>query len=138
MKAGTEWTSVGRTVTEADIVNFAGLSGDFNLLHTNEEWVREHTPFQGRIAHGLLVLSITSGLRTPGLDELEIVAYLEVSRRMSAPTYAGDTIHARWTVAEVRPSRSRPGTGVVRVDVEVRNQRDEVVQTGTDVYMVAM
>lgn len=138
MKPGTEWQSAGRTITEADIVNFAGVSGDFNALHTDEEWVKANTPFAGRIAHGLLTLAVTSGLRTPGLDDLEILAYLEVSRRMVGPVYPGDTIRATHRVAEVRPSRSRPGTGVVTVEVEVRNQGDEVVQRGTDTYLVTL
>lgn len=137
MKPGDVWRSVGRTVTEADIVNFAGVSGDFNRLHTDEKWVKAHTPFEGRIAHGLLTLAITSGLRTPGLDELEILAYLEVGRRMVGPVRPGDTIHATHRVAEVRESASRPGTSIVKVEVEVANQRGETVQAGTDTYLVA-
>jgi len=137
MKVGDVWRSVGRTVTEADIVNFAGVSGDFNRLHTDERWVTENTPFSGRIAHGLLTLSITSGLRTPGLDELEIIAYLEVGRRFRGPVYPGDTVTATHTVTEIRPSSSRPGTAVVKVEVEVRNQKDELVQAGGDTYLVA-
>jgi acyl dehydratase len=136
LEPGQELRSVGRTVTEADIMAFAGVSGDFNLLHTDELWVREHTPFDGRIAHGLLVLSIVSGLRTPGLDDLEVIAYLEETRRFSAPTYPGDTVHAVWRVESARPSASRPGMGVLTLAVEVRNQRDEVVQAGTDVLLV--
>jgi 3-hydroxybutyryl-CoA dehydratase len=136
VEVGREWSSVGRTVTEADIANFAGVSGDFNLLHTNAIWVRENTPFRGPIAHGLLVLSMSSGLRTPGLDDLAIVAFVEVSRKMIAPVYPGDTVRARYTAAEARPSKSRPQLGVVRLDVDVRNQDDEVVQSGVDVVMV--
>ena len=75
--AGQVFTSVGRTVTEADIMAFAGVSGDFNQLHINEQWVTANTPFTGRIAHGLLVLAISSGLATPGMDDVEMIAYLE-------------------------------------------------------------
>lgn len=134
---GTTYRSAGRTVTEADIVAFAGISGDFNALHTDEAWVREHTSFNGRIAHGMLVLSITQGLRTPIVSDLRILAFLEVSRRFVAPTYPGDTVHAQWTVEESRFSASRPGTGVLRLAVEVVNQDGTVVQRGTDVYLVA-
>jgi acyl dehydratase len=137
LQPGLQFTSVGRTMTEADIVAFAGISGDFSPLHTDEQWVRDHTPFEGRIAHGLLVLSASSGLRTPGLDDLEVVAYLEEARSFVAPTYPGDTIRARWTVRELRRSRSRPTTGVVTVDVEVFKQDDTVVQRGHDVWLVA-
>ena len=96
---GMEFHSAGRTITEADIANFAGLSGDFNPLHTDELWVRENTDFDGRIAHGLLVLSASNGLATPGLDDLAVLAYLEVSRRMVGPVYPGETIRATSTVA---------------------------------------
>lgn len=134
---GLNFTSAGRTITEADIVAFAGVSGDFSPLHTDEQWVREHTPFDGRIAHGLLVLSASSGLRTPGLDDLEVIAYLEAARAFVAPTYPGDTIRARWTVRGLRRSKSRPATGVVTVDVKVFKQDGSVVQRGHDVWLVA-
>jgi 3-hydroxybutyryl-CoA dehydratase len=99
--------------------------------------VREHTPFEGRIAHGALVLSISEGLRTPVLDELEVLAFLEIKRSFVAPTYPGDTVRARWTVEDRRPSRSRSGVGVATVAVEVEKQDGTVVQRGTDVYLVA-
>ena len=137
LEPGTKYLSAGRTVTESDVVAFAGLSGDFSPLHTDEVWVREHTPFAGRIAHGALVLSISEGLRTPVLDELEVLAFLEITRSFVAPTYPGDTIRARWMVKDRRASRSRPGTGVVHVAVEVEKQDGTTVQRGTDVYLVA-
>jgi 3-hydroxybutyryl-CoA dehydratase len=137
LEPGQRFESVGRTVTEADIANFAGVSGDFYLLHTNEEWVRANTPFEGRIAHGLLVLAISSALKTPVLGELEVIAYLEATRRFTAPTYPGDTIHVVHTIEEARLSKSRPGTGVVSISVYVLNQRGETVQNGRDVSLVA-
>jgi 3-hydroxybutyryl-CoA dehydratase len=124
-----------RTMTEADILWFCGLSGDFNPLHTDIEFIREHTPFRDRVAHGHLVLSITGGLRSE-LDTWRIIAYLDCQRRFLAPVYAGDTIHATYRVTEIRPSRSRPGTGVVTLDVETLNQDGEVVQQGADVLLV--
>ena len=134
---GAEFRSAGRTMTESDIMAFAGVSGDFNRLHTDELWVRENTPFEGRIAHGLLVLAMSSGLATPGLDDVEIIAYLEETRRFTGPTYPGDTIQVLCRIDDVRPSGSRPTMGVVSLDVEVRNQRDEAVQSGRDVWLVA-
>ncbi|MDF5758299.1 MaoC/PaaZ C-terminal domain-containing protein [Spongiactinospora sp. TRM90649] len=136
LTAGETHVSAGRTVTEADIVSFAGLSGDFNPLHTDEQWAAANTPYGGRIAHGLLVLSISSGLRTPGIDELNVLGYLNVERAMVAPTRAGDTIRATQTIAGLRPSRSRPGSGVVTVEVTVADQDGTVVQRGTDVLLV--
>jgi 3-hydroxybutyryl-CoA dehydratase len=136
IEPGLEITSGRRTVTEADIVNFAGLSGDFNPLHTDEIFAREETPFEGRIAHGLLVLSIADGLRNP-FDGWAHLAWLEVQRRFVGPTYPGDTIHVVRRVEEVRPSASRPGTGVVTVAVEVVKQDGTIVQRGHDVLLVA-
>lgn len=137
LEVDQEFVSAGRTITEADIGAFAGLSGDYNPLHTDEQWVRENTPFRGRIAHGVLILAISEGLRTPGLDELEVIAFLNVERSFAAPTYPGDTIHARWAVQELRESRSRPQAGVVTLAVEVTNQDGVVVQRGTDIDLVA-
>lgn len=133
---GQSFRSGGRTVTEADITAFAGVSGDFNPLHTDEQWVRENTGFDGRIAHGLLVLAISTGLRTPELDNLQILAYLEVSRTMLAPTYPGDTLSMVQTVDKMTPSRSRPGVGVITFAITMLKIDGTVVQRGTDVYLV--
>lgn len=133
---GLQFTSVGRTVTEADIVAFAGVSGDFNQLHTDEQWVTANTSFNGRVAHGLLVLAMSSGMRTPGYDELAIQAYLSTQRDMTHPTYPGDTLTVVNTVKELKPSRSRPGSGVATVEVEVNNQDGTTVQKGTDVFLI--
>jgi 3-hydroxybutyryl-CoA dehydratase len=137
LELGASYTSSGRTVTEADIATFAGLSGDFNPLHTDEEWVKANTDYGTRIAHGLLVLSISSGLRTPGFDELAIQGYLNVERRMVAPTYPGDTVRVVQTVDELKASRSKPGMGIVTVGVTVEKHDGTVVQHGTDVLLVA-
>src|SRR5438876_11913698 len=94
LPAGLEVMTARRTVTESDIVTFAGVSGDFNPLHTDESFVREHTPFRGRIEHGLLVVAIDSGLRCE-LDRVQSVAFLDVRWAFVGPTYAGDAIHAR-------------------------------------------
>jgi 3-hydroxybutyryl-CoA dehydratase len=137
IRAGHEVITARRTVTEADILWFCGISGDFNPLHTDLEFIREHTPFRDRIAHGHLVLSITGGLRSE-LDNWRIVAYLDCQRRFLAPVYAQDTIHGEYTVTEVRPSKSRPDTGVVVCDVKTVNQAGEVVHQGTDVLLIGV
>ncbi|ASR35806.1 hypothetical protein BAY61_13235 [Prauserella marina] len=136
LREGSGYVSAGRTVTETDIQNFAGLSGDFNPLHTDEEWVRANTPYRGRIAHGLLVLAMSSGMRTPGYDDMDVRAYLSETRDMKAPTYPGDTITVVNTVSALRPSKSAQGHGIVTFTVEVTNQRGEVVQSGTDVLLI--
>ena len=135
IEAGRRVVTARRTITEADILWFCGISGDFNPLHTDVEFIREHTPFRDRIAHGHLVLSIAGGLRSE-LDTWQIVAYLDCQRRFLAPVYAGDTIHAVYAITETRRSRSRPGTGVVTCEVETLNQAGEVVQQGVDVLLI--
>jgi 3-hydroxybutyryl-CoA dehydratase len=137
VRLGYRFCSLWRSITEADIVNFAGVSGDFNPLHTDEEWVREHTPFAGRIAHGLLVTAVASGLHSEYAYDWDIVAYLECTRRFRAPVYPGDSIQARYEVVAKRSSASRPGTGVVSLAVEIVNRHGEPVQTGQDVVLMA-
>lgn len=136
LSVGLQFPSVGRTVTEADIMAFAGISGDYNQLHTNELWVTENTSFKSRVAHGLLVLSMSSGMSTPGYDDLNIQAYLSVQRDMTGPVYPGDTITILNTISEMRPSKSRPGNGIVTVAVEVHNQHGTKIQNGFDVLLV--
>ena len=99
---GDATDSVGRTITEADIVNFAGISGDYNLIHTDAEYARGHL-FGQRVAHGLLVLSVASGLAVRlGFMEDTIVAFRGLDWRFTAPVFAGDTVRVRVTVEETR------------------------------------
>jgi len=134
--AGATFTSCRRTITDADIVNFAGLSGDFDPLHTDDLFIREHTDYRARIAHGLLTLSIGSGL-AGAIDGWQTLAYLECSRRFVAPVYAGDTVQIEYRVAAKRESRSRPGRGIVTLEVRMTNQDGIEVQVGQDVNLVA-
>ena len=136
IKIGMKFQTARRTVTEADIVAFAGVSGDFNPLHTDEIFAREQTPFGGRIAHGPLVLSISYGLRSVR-DDWEILALAECQRRFRSPVYPGDTVWGLYEVLETRPSRSRPGAGFVTLGLTIHSDRGEVVQDGRDVLMVA-
>ena len=121
--------SARRTVTEADIVAFAGLSGDFNPLHTDDVYARR-TPFRGRIAHGLLVQSIASGLANQtGVFDGTIAALAEMVIRYRAPVRPGDTIRIRLTVTS-KESEPSPRRGWVRFETLVSNQTDEVVIEG--------
>lgn len=127
---GMVFETGGRTVTEADIVNFAGLSGDFNPIHTNEVHASQ-TMFGRRIAHGLLGLSIASGLCTHlGFLGDTVQAFLGLEWKFKAPIFIGDTIKVRVTVSNLRPMR-RLGGGVVTFNVDVIKQDDTVVQTGS-------
>jgi len=138
-KVGEKAVSPGRTVTEADIVMFAGLSGDWNELHTNAEFMKESI-FGQRIAHGMLTLSIASGLglRTRGHPPIEILAFLGMDEvRFTAPVFIGDTIRVEAEVTEARPSKSRSGAGILRFKNTVKNQRDEDVATWETALMVS-
>ena len=134
--AGESFTTARRTVTEADMMAFAGVTGDFNPLHTDEVFAREESPFGTRIVHGPLILGISFGLRSVR-DNWRVLALVECRRRFLAPVFPGDTVHGRYTVEAVRESASRPTAGFVTLALQILNQNDEVVQEGTDVLMVA-
>jgi 3-hydroxybutyryl-CoA dehydratase len=133
--AGDSCTSSRVTITEAHIVWFAGLTGDFNPLHMDEESARQG-PFGRRIAHGMLSHAMSTGMRSR-IDDWDILAFLETSRKFKGPVFAGDTLHYVATVKEVRASASRTDRGVVRVAMSLRKQDDSVVQEGEDVFLVA-
>ncbi len=127
---GQRIVSVGRTVTESDVVTFAGLSGDYNQIHTDAEFSR-NTPFGERIAHGLLGLSIASGLamRT-GVLEGTVLAFREINEwKFVQPIRIGDTIHVELEVVETK-AMPRIGGGMVGIAVEVINQQGEVTMRG--------
>lgn len=125
---GEEYASPGRTVTEADIVMFAGLSGDYNVLHTDAELMKRSS-FGERIAHGLLGLTIQSGLLTRGMAPYALVAFAGLRWKFKAPIKIGDTIRVRARVSAKRET-SKPDRGLVVLERTVVNQRDEVVQEG--------
>jgi acyl dehydratase len=135
-QVGQRFTTPARTVTEADIANFAGVSGDFNPIHTDAEFARS-TPFGVRIAHGLLVLSMLTGLRQrSGHFEGTLIAWLEIRNyRFLKPVFIGDTIHGETEILEKRET-SRPDRGILVQKVRVLNQKGEVVQEGEFVTMV--
>jgi acyl dehydratase len=118
-----------RTITETDVVIFAGLSGDYNPLHTDAEFAKE-TMFGERIAHGLLGLAVVSGLawRT-GFMEGTADALISVETKFRNPVKFGDTIRARFEVKQKKEMK-RMGGGFVTLGVVVLNQRDETIQKG--------
>ncbi len=128
--------SAGRTITEADIVSFAGLSGDYNQIHTDAEFARQGM-FGKRVAHGLLGLAMATGLAAQlGFIEGTVLAFRELTWKFSLPTFIGDTIHVKATVAQLKPMR-RLGGGSVTLDVQVINQEDKVVQRGQWMVLIA-
>jgi acyl dehydratase len=136
IEVGAEYTTASRTVTEADLVIYSGLSGDYNALHTDEEYCKR-TPFGTRIAHGPLVYAMAMGLiNRLGLTDGTSLGYLAVENwRFLGPVKPGDTITVKLTVADKRES-SKGGRGILKRTVAVMNQRGEKVQEGTMVTMV--
>jgi 3-hydroxybutyryl-CoA dehydratase len=127
---GDTATSVGRTVTETDVVNFAALSGDWNQIHTDVEFAAG-TMYKERIAHGLLVLSIASGLAVRmGFMEGTVQAFMGLDWQFRGPTKIGDTVRVHSEVAELKPMPRLNG-GMVTFRMQILNQRDEIVHRGT-------
>ena len=107
LEAGDRFSSRGRTITEADVVGFAGLTGDFHPQHTDEEWARERR-FGGRVAHGMLVLSYALGL-VP-FDPERIVALRRISDAVfKRPVALGDTIHVEGRIESAEAIDDEPG-----------------------------
>jgi 3-hydroxybutyryl-CoA dehydratase len=126
---GMTFHSAGRTITEADIVGFAGLSGDFNPIHTNAAYAAG-TMFEQRIAHGLLVLSIASGLATQlGFMGDRVEAFMGLEWKFRAPVFIGDTIQVELEVKSLRYMR-RLGGGLVNFAIRVNKQDGSNVQRG--------
>jgi acyl dehydratase len=131
---GTEYRPAARTVTEADVVAFAALSGDTNPIHTDSE-LSARLPFGERIAHGLLGLAMSGGFLSR-VDVIEGTALLlGVEWRFKAPVRFGDTIAAVIRVASTR-LLSDGQRGIVEFEFAINNQRDELVQEGRHVFLV--
>jgi acyl dehydratase len=128
--------SAGRTITEADIVNFAGVSGDYTQIHTNAEFARQSF-FGQRVAHGVLLMAIATGLLAQlGFIEGTVLAFREITWKFRLPVFIGDTIHVQAAVANLKAMK-RLGGGAVTFDVQVINQGGEVVQSGQWIVLIA-
>jgi acyl dehydratase len=129
IQVGEEYESPARTVTETDIVIFAGLSGDYNILHTDAEFMK-HSVFGERIAHGLLGLAIQAGLLTRAMQPpYATLAFAGLRWRFRGPIKIGDTIRVRARVTSKKEG-AKPDRGTVTLERQVLNQRDEIVQEG--------
>lgn len=130
--------TAGRTITEADIVNFAGLSGDYNQIHVDAVYSTA-APFGQRVAHGLLVTSVISGLAAQtGVLEGTVIAFREITEwKFMKPVFIGDTVHAELSVRETKEMR-RIGGGSVTIDLDVKNQAGDVVIKGVWVVLMAV
>ena len=128
IEVGGQWRSPGRTVTEADIVNFAGMTGDYNSLHVDHEFARG-TFFGKPIAHGLLGLAWVAGLGSNSPLMLTDAFVRIIEWQFLKPLFAGDTVHVETEVMAVSPSGRR--RGLVTWRRRLVNQAGDVVQEGT-------
>jgi acyl dehydratase len=132
---GERIMSAGRTLTESDLVTFAGLSGDFNQIHTDAAFAAAG-PFGQRIIHGLLVVSVATGLIVQtGMMEGTVIAFRELTWKFSQPVYIGDTVRAVVDVKELK-ALPRLGGGNLITKVSVLNQEDNVVNRGTMTLLI--
>jgi 3-hydroxybutyryl-CoA dehydratase len=135
IEIGDAFDTPGITIAESHVLGFAGLTGDFMPHHVDETFARE-LKFKGRIAHGLLVLSLVDGLKNRALVQFDVVAALNWENwRFVKPVYIGDRISARIEIADKRLTRSGE-RGIVTLRIEVSNQNGEVVQDGCNQIML--
>ena len=126
----------GRTITETDLVSFAALTGDYNPMHTDAEYMKT-SPFGQRIAHGMLTLSYAVGQAYQlGFMERTVLAFRSLDMKFSAPVFIGDTLHVELVVRDKKEAR-RMGGGWVTLDVKIINQDGKSVQSGEWVVLLA-
>lgn len=134
VSVGQEWWSSGRTITEADVVHFAGVSGDFNPIHVDHQFAAA-TPFRKPIAHGLLGLVVSSGLSVQH-PLMRTVAFLELREwKFHKPIYFGDTVRVKSAVLEME-LQGRGKRGRIAWKRSLVNHDNELVQEGVTVTLV--
>jgi acyl dehydratase len=139
LHVGMSFRSPGRTISEADIVAFAGLTGDYSELHTSDVYAKA-SQFGRRVAHGMLGLAYAHGLMWPRTGELRetAIAFLGISDwKFVGPIFVGDTLFVDYRIAELRDSKSKPTQAIATFDVELKNQHGTVVQGGRKVLLVS-
>jgi acyl dehydratase len=134
---GEEYVTPARTITETDVVMFAAMSGDYNELHTSDEFGKT-TPFGKRIVHGLLGLAISHGLLFRlGILEGTAIAFLSIdSWQFKVPIFFGDTIHVKVKVIDKKASSSKPDRGVIKLKLQIIKQDGSVAQEGIKTLMI--
>jgi len=139
LHVGMAFRSPGRTITEADLVAFAGLTGDYSELHTSDVYAKS-SQFGRRVAHGMLGLAYAHGLMWARTGELRetAIAFLGISEwKFLGPIFIGDTIFVNYSICELRDSRSRPTQAIANFNVTVVNQDEQVVQRGRKALLVS-
>src|SRR6478736_6440750 len=139
LEVGLKFRSPGRTITDADLVGFAGLTGDFSELHTSDVYAKA-SQFGRRVAHGMLGLAYAHGLMWARTGELRetAVAFLGIDEwRFVGPIFVGDTIFVNYRIAELRDSKSKPTQAIAIFEVEVETQDKRIVQRGRKALLVS-
>ena len=138
LEIGDLFTTPGRTINEADIVAYAGLSGDYNPVHTDAEFCKKYNIYKQRIGHGLLGLSYVDGLIFRiGLFDGTGLASMSWTWAFKGPIFIGDTIHATTQITSKRTTK-KPGRGIINEHVTLYNQRDEIIGEGDHLNMIRM
>jgi acyl dehydratase len=139
LHVGMEFRSPGRTIGEADVMAFAGLTGDYSELHTSDVYAKA-SQFGRRVAHGMLGLAYAHGLMWPRTGELRetAIAFLGISDwKFTGPIFLGDTIFVNYRIVELRESKSRPTQAIATFDVAIVKQDGTEVQRGRKVLLVS-
>lgn len=136
LPVGRQFKTVGRTVTEADLVGFVNTTGMVEVLFTNTEFLANESAIKGRVVPGALVYTFAEGLLTQSVMQGVGFAFLNMELDIKGPTFVNDTIHVQCEVIECRESRSRPGTGLVRSRNEVIKQDGSIVLIYTPLRLV--
>ena len=139
LHVGMAFRSPGRTITDADLIAFAGLTGDYSELHTSDVYAKA-SQFGRRVAHGMLGLAYAHGLMWARTGELRetAIAFLGINDwKFTGPIFVGDTIFVNYRIAELRDSKSKPTQAVAVFDVEVVTHDERVVQRGRKALLVS-
>lgn len=136
LPVGRQFKTVGRTVTETDLVNFINTTGMLEVLFTNTEFLEHESPIKGRVVPGALVFTMSEGLLTQSTMQGVGFAFLNMELDIKGPTFVGDTIHVECEVIENRESKNRPGLALVRTRNQVFKQDGTLVQVYTPLRMV--
>ena len=137
LKLGRKFRTVGRTITEADLVNFINCTGLTEVLFTDTEFLKEQSDIKGRVVPGALVYSMAEGLLTQSTMQHTGFAFLNMELNVAGPSFVGDTMHVECEVVEARESKNRPNRGLVRTMNTVRKQGGAVMITYNPLRMVA-
>jgi acyl dehydratase len=136
LPVGRKFKTVGRAITEADLVNFICCTGMLEVLFTNTEFLEKESAIKGRVVPGALVYTFAEGLLVQSVMQGVGLAFLNMELDIKRPTFVGDTIHVECEVIESQESRKRPGLGLVRTRNQVLKQDGAVALVYTPLRMV--